>query len=190
MYFIAVVPPPPLRDQLMQLKVEFSEAYHTKAALHSPPHITLLPPFHKPLREEPGMRQALEEFGLRYAGPTFNIDLEGYGCFRPRVIFIQVRGNDSLMKWQEKLAKFCTELLGLTEPDDRPYHPHLTLAFRDLKRDAFDRAWAEVRTRSFQSSFPVDRFALLKHDRQCWQILEEFLLASTTPGDHATGGSG
>ena len=44
-YFIALIPPEPLFTQIHQLKIYCSEAFGSKAALRSPPHLTLHMPF-------------------------------------------------------------------------------------------------------------------------------------------------
>lgn len=175
-YFLAIVPPPPLRDELARLKQEFSERYHSRAALHSPPHITLHRPFRKTPEEEGQLLQTLEALCLSLIIPPFQLAFRGYGCFRPRVIFIQVSENDSLNLLQERLGEFCKVSLQVDSVDEHPFHPHLTLAFRDLKRGAFRKAWAEVKDQAYSASFMVDRFALLKHNGKVWEVFSEYKL--------------
>jgi len=45
LYFIAIVPTSPLSEELLAWKQYFQEHYQSKAALNSPPHITLHMPF-------------------------------------------------------------------------------------------------------------------------------------------------
>jgi len=48
------------------------------------------------------------------------------------------------------------------------YHPHLTLAFRDLKKPMFKLAWAEFKERKYQQSFLTTGITLLKHNGKSW----------------------
>ena len=45
LYFIAIIPPSPIFEQASELKNHFMQQYQSKAALNSPPHITLHMPF-------------------------------------------------------------------------------------------------------------------------------------------------
>ena len=44
-YFVALIPPSPVYEEAQALKEYFREKYNSKAALNSPPHITLHMPF-------------------------------------------------------------------------------------------------------------------------------------------------
>jgi 2'-5' RNA ligase len=55
-----------------------------------------------------------------------------------------------------------------------PFHPHITLAFRDLKKTMFEAAWNEFKEKSFQTSFVMNAIDLLKHDGKCWHPLHRF----------------
>ena len=44
-YFIAIIPPEPIHDQIVNIKKDISTKHNTYAALKSPPHITLHMPF-------------------------------------------------------------------------------------------------------------------------------------------------
>ncbi len=45
MYFIALVAPEDINQQLLKWKIWMLEKYQCEAALRSPAHITLIPPF-------------------------------------------------------------------------------------------------------------------------------------------------
>lgn len=53
------------------------------------------------------------------------------------------------------------------------FHPHLTLAFRDLKKPEFYKAWEEFKDRKFNAGFVVNSISLLKHDGMQWQLFKE-----------------
>ncbi len=81
-YFIAVVPPQPVYDDAQRLKEYFRDSYGSKAALNSPPHITLHMPFLWKESREDRLTHALSRFAGDN-GPV-KICLDGFSCFRPR----------------------------------------------------------------------------------------------------------
>jgi 2'-5' RNA ligase len=52
----------------------------------------------------------------------------------------------------------------------------VTLAFRDLKKPNYQRAWEEFQQKNFEAEFVADKMALLKHDGRVWKVYEEFKL--------------
>lgn len=175
-YFIAIIPPTPLRDQLHTLKETIGATYHTKGALKSPPHITLHMPFIWSSRKEDKLVEALGNFVAN--SPPIHIRLTGYGCFPPRVVYVAVEHNPDLETYQKQLFRYCKLHLNLFNANyqDRPFHPHITLAFRDLKKDQFVLLWDEVKDKEFNTMFDLDTITLLKHDGQRWYPFKEFPL--------------
>ncbi|MBK5277935.1 MAG: 2'-5' RNA ligase family protein, partial [Bacteroidia bacterium] len=57
---------------------------------------------------------------------------------------------------------------------DMPFHPHLTLAFRDLKKPMFEKAWEEFKSKEYSESFAAKHFTLLKHNGKVWESLKDF----------------
>ena len=57
---------------------------------------------------------------------------------------------------------------------DRPFHPHMTLAFRDLKKKDFARLWASLDGRPVNHTWQADRFWLLKHNGKFWEMYRSF----------------
>ena len=41
LFFIALLPPPEVQEIATKIKLEFAEIYNSRAALKSPPHVTL-----------------------------------------------------------------------------------------------------------------------------------------------------
>ena len=136
-YFLAVVPPPPVYEEALNLKNYFKEKYNSKASLNSPPHITLHMPFRWKEEKENELVELLENFksGIN----PFTLRLRDFNSFAPSVIFIDVEKSDELENLQAKLLKYCKKELNLFNSNykDQPFHPHLTLAFRDLKKSIF-----------------------------------------------------
>jgi 2'-5' RNA ligase len=174
-YFIASVLPPPLYEGAMQLKRYFADHYHSKAALNSPPHITLHMPFQWRAEKEMGLMDGMKFLASQLV--PVKVELDGFGCFAPRVVFIQVISSESLTLMQLQIRQFCKKNLGLFNADyqDLPFHPHVTVAFRDLKKSLFPRAWEEFKSKAFTGEFLADRISLLKHDGKKWIVLQEFI---------------
>ena len=175
-YFLAIIPPSPVYEEALELKHYFKTRYNSKASLNSPPHITLHMPFRWREDKESELIDTLNEFesGLR----PFDMQLLNFNSFPPRVIFIDVVANEQLAALQKKLLRFCKKELNLFNADykDQPFHPHLTLAFRDLKKSMFAEAWEEFNSKSFSATFRIEKFTLLKHNGKVWQPHSEIKL--------------
>lgn len=52
----------------------------------------------------------------------------------------------------------------------------MTVAFRDLTKTAFNRAWPEFRNQSLALDFTAQTITLLRHDGQRWQIYQDYPL--------------
>jgi 2'-5' RNA ligase len=173
-YFIALVPPPPVYDDALRLKNYFRDQYNSKASLNSPPHITLHMPFRWKEDKEGDLIEALSRFAL--GRPSFKLNFLNFNAFPPRVIFIDVPDTPELNALNKELHRFCKRELNLFNAvyKDQAFHPHLTLAFRDLKKPMFLKAWEEFQKRKFSASFTVDHIVLLRHNGKVWDIFREF----------------
>ncbi|MGZ3882717.1 MAG: 2'-5' RNA ligase family protein [Bacteroidia bacterium] len=174
-YFIALVPPEPLYGEISDLKKEVAIAYNNKSALKSPPHITLHMPFEWKTEKEAVLIEQLKLF--QFTGPIA-IGLNGFGCFEPKVVFIDVVKNEQLGQLQKELVQHVKSNLGILNQanDLRGFHPHVTIAFRDLKKADFYRMMEEYKEKPFVASFSCCDFCLLKHNGKSWDVLERFLL--------------
>lgn len=167
LFFIALIPPEPLRSLVQKLKARFSSSFSTKKALNSPPHITLIPPFRTDEAEITSIVNQIEEFVLNES--TFEITLMGFGAFQPRVIYIDVEPNNNLESLQKRLS---STLMVTNEP--KQFKPHLTIATRDLTPEKFRRAWNIYKNEPFNESFHATAVYLLKHNGRSWDIYQEY----------------
>ncbi|MEQ9288599.1 MAG: 2'-5' RNA ligase family protein [Cyclobacteriaceae bacterium] len=174
LYFIAILPDPPVYDRVMAFKEEVASLFGSKAALRSPPHITLHMPFKWKESKEHLLRQKLAGFSFEHY--PFNIGLGGFGAFPPRVIFVDVIQNEALKSLQKQLVRHMRTQLNVFNADykDKPFHPHMTIAFRDLKKARFKEAWDHFESIEYEAAFPVKGFHLLKHDGKRWNEFEFF----------------
>ena len=177
-YFIAIVPPEPLHEEITALKEKIAVDYHTKGAIRSPPHITLHMPFEWSEAKEEKLMARLSDFS--FTSEDLTISLNGFNSFPPRVVFIDVVDNQPLRDLQLQLFRHCKTKLNLFNANyrDKPFHPHITLAFRDLKKDMFHALWNSIKSERFEHTFHAREFHLLKHDGTRWNSYKQFSLRS------------
>jgi 2'-5' RNA ligase len=177
-YFIASIPPPPIFEQGVSLKRYFRDVYQSRASLNSPPHVTLHMPFEWPTKSEDVLVDSLAKF-LHTQKPV-DVHLAGFGCFPPRVIYVNVVASAELSMLQKQTTQFSRQRLNLFNADyrDLPFHPHLTVAFRDLKKSAFEAAWREFKDKAFDGSYSTKQISLLKRIDGFWQPIHDFDLDS------------
>lgn len=176
LYFVAIVPPSPIYEDAFEQKVYFKTKYNSKASLNSPPHITLHMPFKWKESGEGELETQLQNFARGRAPIT--IQLKGFSSFPPKVIFINVEISAELKTLQKDLERHFKRELNLfnAKYKDLPFHPHLTLAFRDLKRPNYQKAWEEFVGKTYEATFLADKIALLKHSGSVWEVFREFEL--------------
>jgi 2'-5' RNA ligase len=133
-------------------------------------------PFRWKEKEEKELEKQLEEFSQ--SNQQVAIKLDNFSSFPPRVIFINVVMSQELENLQKNLQRYCKRVLNLFNANykELPFHPHLTVAFRDLKKPNYQRAWEEFQQKNFQAEFIADKVALLKHNGRVWKVHQEFKL--------------
>ncbi len=174
LYFIALVPEEPLLEELWKLKKIISEEYYTRQALRSPPHVTLFMPFQwRDDREE-----KLIEHLSQIDHPEVKLELSGFDAFPPRVLYMDVVQHNSLMDLQQHVLKLVRRILPSKDGNykDRGFTPHLTLAFRDLRKSEFQKAWEAYKDREFKAEQRIVDVCLLKHNGKYWEIFRKFPL--------------
>lgn len=173
LYFIAVVPPSEIQSDITKIKHYFADHYNAKHALKSPPHITLIPPFLWPEKQEIPLIKSLDEFCS--GQPAADVELDGFNSFPPRVIYIDVKKNENLEKLFRNLITYLEEkweIKKLIRFADR-FHAHMSVAFRDLARKSYQTAWKEFQYKQLHYRFTADKLVLLKHLEKSWKINHE-----------------
>ena len=166
-YFLAILPDEEIQKKATDLKQEIKEKFNVKYALKSPAHVTLKMPFSYNEAKEDVLIQKLSIFLSEFS--SFAISLKGADTFSKRVIFWKVESDESLFQLQKALVSFCKRELNLVaELSDRNYHPHMTIAFKDFKRDSFQPIFELVRQKSLLAHLEVKQIALLKREEGRW----------------------
>ncbi len=175
LYFIAILPPEALGQRLKELKLELAEKYQTRHALKLPPHITLQIPFRMSETREEKLQKVLENFVKKQE--HFVVETEGFGRFSRKVLFVKVADNPALHYLHRELQQKLNKVFHLKENEKGSnFHPHITLATRDLSYLNFEPAWKELKDRELKESFTAESLVLFKHNGKTWDWFGEFFL--------------
>jgi len=128
--FIAITPPPTLQQTMAEVRQVF-QGFALRWCWVTPDHIHLTLRFlgNMPDESVPPLLQAMEQ--AAQGQTAFPLRARALGCFphpaRPRVLWVGLDDpNQALGRLNERLMAALTPL-GFP-PEDRPFHPHLTLA--------------------------------------------------------------
>ncbi|GAA4462804.1 2'-5' RNA ligase family protein [Nibrella saemangeumensis] len=173
LFFVAILPDEQIQQEVTAFKLAAAEQFGSRHALKSPPHITLIPPFKWSADEMPVIQESLTAAASQLA--PFPIHLQNFDHFGQRVIFVDVKTDESLVNCYQLTANVFHQHLGIT-PDTRPFHAHMTVAFKDLQRKVFRDAWAYFSQQPYDRTFTAHALTLLKHTGQKWEVLETGLM--------------
>ncbi|MDR9418318.1 2'-5' RNA ligase family protein [Gracilimonas sp.] len=176
LYFTALIPPAPLKDNIQELKLEIRNKFGSKHSLNAPPHITLLSPFRCEKKNRDTLNSLLKNFVQKLE--PLEVTFDDFSTFPPKVVFIDVVKSPELTEIQSKLEKVARSNPDIFNYnyDERPYHPHLTLAFKDLDKSTFYDIWNKFKDQEFQKSFEASQLYLLKHNGERWVVANIFKL--------------
>lgn len=170
MYFVALVAPAEINEDVLKWKNFFKEKFECIVALKSPAHITLIPPFWMKEELEVDLIAAINEFSKTKG--KFQIDLKNFAAFKPKVIYVDVVKNDSLNDIHSSLNNFIlSQDKYPVKKEDRPFHPHMTLAARDLYKKAYYEAWEIFSVKKYEANWLVKGISLLRHNKKNWDVI-------------------
>lgn len=172
-YFIAILPNQILQDEVTEFKQYAAENFNTKRALTSPPHITIQPPFKWNEHNLHPIRVTLKKVCKSHS--PFEISLKNFNNFPPRVVFVDVELSDNLNWLHQNLQSQMKSQHRLEDRFDG-FRPHMTVAFKDLKKKVFPDAWKYFSKLKYEKTFLVNKLTLLVHNGKNWEMLEEFEL--------------
>ena len=174
LFFIALLAPTEVNLEVNNIKQHFAEVYHSKAALKSPPHVTLQPPFYWQTERLSDLKTLLQKFSQERS--QIPMILDGFAAFRPRVIYVDVHRTTELLAIHQELMKELESTLGIVHraSKTRPFAPHMTVGFKDLTKINFYKAWQEFKERQLYFEFVVSELTLLAHNGRRWEIEQNF----------------
>ena len=133
-------------------------------------HITLIPPFWMQPDLEKVLIDSIKEFSAGTKG--FSILLKDFSCFQPKVIFTNVEKNEELLHLKQDLEQFLLSANKFPiNKDDRVFHPHVTLATRDLYKKAFYEAWEYFKEKKYEAQWHAEGLSLLRHNQKKWDVI-------------------
>ncbi len=156
MYFIAIVLPQNLDEKILQYKKWMAEKYGCKVGLKSPAHITIAPPFW--MNEE--LERTLVGDIEKISNETFSFDIitNSFSSFSPRTLFIAVEASEKLNGLKKLSDTFFRNTNYGMKIENRPFHPHITIATRDLRKKDFWEAWEYFKDKIFREEFIAEAF--------------------------------
>ena len=172
MYFVAVVCPQQLDEKVQRFKHWMKEQFGCVVALKSPAHITLILPFWLENKNESEILQTLQDFKSDIS--ELQIQLEGFSHFGKKILFVDVKKNPSLEGLKIQTEDHFFRLLGdIIKKDDRPFHPHITIATRDIRPGDFEKGWRYFSEKKFSETFCAKAISLLKLNLGKWNVIGE-----------------
>jgi len=185
--FIAIKLPPEVRSSVEQVQRDLKSAIRPGLVRWTPVeqiHLTLKFLGNIPDESVPELDAALRRACARVV--PFELCASGLGCFpdskRPRVLWVGLGGALDKLQELQKAIVIETERWG--EPEDRPFHPHLTLGrTKSTRPRELQALGAEVKTATAADlgSWRVARVGLMKSELLqegfCHTVLLELPLA-------------
>jgi 2'-5' RNA ligase len=172
MYYIAIVCPPAIDEKVLSYKHWMRNQFGCTVALKSPAHITLVAPFWLEEIRELELFNSLNH--LQSSISFIEIQLTNFAHFSNRVLFVHVEANEQLAVLQGEVETYFSNLFSLEiKKDNRPFHPHITIANRDLSPQAFVQAWQKFAKEDYTAVFTADKISLLKLNPGKWHVIHE-----------------
>lgn len=159
----------PVLYRVEEIKYSLFQEHGLKGGLRSPAHITLHRPFAWKEEKEAELVKKLNNFK---GGESFKIFLKNFDFFEPRVIYVNVLPNQNLQTLYNQLKLFAKrELKLINEWEDlRGFHPHVTIANRDLKKPKFYELQKRFEQGSFEGDFDCNSIHLLRLEKT-WEVI-------------------
>lgn len=170
MYFVALVLPQVHNAEIKVFKNLMLERWGCKVGLKSPAHITFIPPFWMEEEKETAFSSDLDV--LCKSVKPFAVSTNAFSAFKPRTIFINPVLTEPMKALKIATDAFCkTHTQYGAKADNRPFHPHITIATRDLHKRAFAEAWPLFEHKEFDVTFEAEGLSLLRHNGRNWDVI-------------------
>jgi 2'-5' RNA ligase len=181
MYFMAVVLPKHIDEKILEYKRWMREVYGSKVGLKSPAHITIAPPFWMEEEKEESLLHDMQSVAQEV--PLFSLTTANFSAFKPRTIFVAVEHNDHLNALKKRSDNFFRHKDYKVKIETRPFHPHITIATRDLHKKDFTEAWPHFQDKKFRETVEAAGLSLLKHNGRAWDVMFTAPFAAPSPVD-------
>lgn len=166
MYYIAILAPGDINEKLLEWKKFMRDHFNCKAALKSPAHITLIIPFWMEGDDQPALENALKTYCDTQR--KFDILLSNFNSFKPRVIYVDVMRSGQLAQLRNDLEAFLAKRKFPVKKSNNEFHPHITIATRDLRKKDFAEAWKHFENKQYEAYFTATGLTIMKHSGTAW----------------------
>ena len=170
MYFLAIVLPKDLNEKVLKYKHIMQQKYNCRVGLKSPAHITLVPPFWMEQNKEQHLLRDIDLISSRYS--PFIIVTDNFSAFKLKTIFIALAPNKHLDEVKAATDNFfMNNLFYSIKTDTRSFHPHITIATRDLFKKDFFEIWPWFESQKFFEEWKAEGIAVLRHNKKNWDVI-------------------
>ena len=167
---MAIVLPKDLNKEVLQYKQYMLDKHNCKVGLKSPAHLTIIPPYWMHREKEQKMLDQLNT--LCDQEKDFLITTKNFSAFKPRTIFIDVIVDEKLKRFKTTVDNFFTAHKEYgAKIETRPFHPHITIATRDLYKKSFAEAWTYFEALEFEATFNAGGLSILRHNGRNWDVI-------------------
>jgi 2'-5' RNA ligase len=175
MYYVALLCPQEIDAQIDEYKDMMRNDYGCEVAAKSPAHITLITPFWMSDGKYKDLVEKLTDFESIITEVSLNMN--GFNCFNKRVIFADVEVTDNLITLQEQLETYLKNTgFPFIRESKKPFHPHVTIATRDISEEQFDDAWPKFENLPYSASFSTNALHVMRLVDEQWTHAGEFIL--------------
>jgi 2'-5' RNA ligase len=183
LFFLAVLPNEQVSVFCTGLKNILCQRFGVCHALKSPPHITLVMPFRAGEEDLAVLASRLRSVSIQHF--PFHLQFQGYDHFGDRVIFAQAMPSEPLSVLRDAVLHALPEALARqVTTRSSGFHPHLTLAHRDLSPEQFQEVWSYLTSIPLEHESRIDAVCLLVHEQKRWHVVERFpFAAEINPAD-------
>lgn len=172
---LAIVLPEPAYSFVIEQQNYIASTWGPRHALRTPPHLTLIEPLALSANEITIIESLCSKAAASHT--AFHIRVCGYGAFVPRVVFINPIIPTDLIQLQSEMRTKIQEIIPdvLKKYEERTFHPHITVAHRDMNTDQFEMMWGYFENLKLDLEFTIDRFHILGHRSTGWEVDHEFI---------------
>lgn len=172
-YFIAVLPPFSISQEIIEFQKEIELHFGSLHAQKAPPHITLIPPFDCKVEKLKAFKENLISFLTDESFSNLIIQLDNFQRFESRTLFIDVAKSEPFEKFCKDLKLFFNAQKIIKQRSEKHYFvPHITIANKDIKKRDFKLAWEHFKSKKYERSFNFNEICFLELKDQKWEVIE------------------
>lgn len=171
LYYIALIPPKPIREDVLGFQAIAEKKFSSKITLRSPAHITLIPPFEATSDELNKISKKITVC-IRDNHRPIDTMITGFYHFSNRTILLEVSKSKKLEVLFNDLMLVTSEIT--FNQSYVKFIPHITIANRDLSPEIFDKAYDYFNHIPYSRNFICEEIALFIFKEGKWSVVKRF----------------